>query len=300
MALTLAQAANLSNNIVLQGIVETIVSESPVLQVLPFIDINGNALVYNQESTLPAANFYNVGDTWAEATPTFTQQTSTLAILGGDADIDQYIQQTRTNIQDIEAVIIEEKAKSVRRAWEQQFINGSSAGSAPASFNGLANLVTSGQTINTGNSGNGAVLTLALLDQLIDLVKPGKPDMLLMSRRSRRTLTQLVRASGAFIESEINTFGQWQQFYNGIPIGVSDYQPDTETLGTSGAVCSSIYAVQFGEGRVAGLQGAGGLQVERVGPVQTKDAIRWRIKWYTSVACFGTLCLARLDGITAS
>jgi hypothetical protein len=38
MALTLAQAANLSNNIVLQGIVETIVSESPVLQVLPFIE----------------------------------------------------------------------------------------------------------------------------------------------------------------------------------------------------------------------------------------------------------------------
>jgi HK97 family phage major capsid protein len=297
MALTLTEAAKLSNNIVLQGVVETIVSESPVLQVLPFIDINGNALVYNQENTLPAANFYAVGDTWNEATPTFTQQTSTLAILGGDADVDSYIQQTRTNIQDIEAVIIEEKAKSVRRAWEQQFINGTTSANG---FAGLSGLVTAGQTINTGNSGNGAVLTLALLDQLIDLVKPGKPDMLLMSRRSRRTLTQLVRASGAFIESEINTFGQWQQFYNGIPIGVSDYQPDTETLGGSGAVCSSVYAVQFGEGRVAGIQGAGGLQVERVGPVQTKDAIRWRIKWYTSLACFGTLCLARLQGITAS
>jgi HK97 family phage major capsid protein len=297
MALTLAQAANLSNNIVLQGIVETIVSESPVLQVLPFIDINGNALVYNQENTLPVANFYNVGDTWAEATPTFTQLTATLAILGGDADVDQYIQQTRTNIQDIEAVIIEEKAKSVRRAWEQQFINGVAGTNA---FGGLSSLVAAAQVINTGNSGNGAVLTLALLDQLIDLVKPGKPDMLLMSRRTRRTLTQLVRASGAFIESEINTFGQWQQFYNGIPVGVTDYQPDTETLGSSGAVTSSIYAVQFGEGRVAGIQGAGGLQVERVGAVQTKDAIRWRIKWYTGLACFGTLCLAQLQGITAS
>ena len=295
MALTLTEAAKLSNNIVLQGVVETIVSESPVLQVLPFIDINGNALVYNQENTLPAANFYNVGDTWAEATPTFTQQTATLCILGGDADVDQYIQQTRTNIQDIEAVIIEEKAKSVRRAWEQQFINGTTGANG---FGGLLNLVQSGQTINPGS--NGGVLTLALLDQLIDLVKPGKPDMLLVSRRTRRTLTQLVRASGAFIESEINTFGQWQQYYNGIPIGVSDYQPDNETLGSSGAVCSSIYAVQFGEGRVAGIQGAGGLQVERVGPVQTKDAIRWRIKWYTGLACFGTLCLARLQGITAS
>jgi hypothetical protein len=70
------------------------------------------------------------------------------------------------------------------------------------------------------------------------------------------------------------------QFYNGIPVGVTDYQPDTETLGSSGAVTSSIYAVQFGEGRVAGIQGAGGLQIERVGAVQTKDAIRW---WITRV-----------------
>jgi HK97 family phage major capsid protein len=212
MALTIAEAAKLSNNIVLQGIVETIVSESPVLQVLPFIDINGNALVHNQENTLPAANFYNVGDTWQEGTPSFTQQTATLAILGGDADVDQYIQQTRTNIQDIEAVIIEEKAKTVRRAFEQQFINGTTAA---AGFSGLATLVTSGQTVIAGGGGgNGANLTLALLDQLIDLVKPGKPDMLIMSRRERRALTQLVRASGSFIETEVNTFGMWQQFYN--------------------------------------------------------------------------------------
>src|SRR6476661_1956917 len=139
MALTLTEAAKLSNNIVLQGVVETIVSESPVLQVLPFIDINGNALVYNQENTLPAASFYAVGDTWNEGTPTFTQLTSTLAILGGDADVDSYIQQTRTNIQDIEAVIIEEKAKSVRRAWEQQFINGSTSANG---FNGLSGFAT--------------------------------------------------------------------------------------------------------------------------------------------------------------
>lgn len=299
MALTLTEAAKLSNNVVLQGVVETIVKESPVLQILPFIDINGNALVYNQENTLPAANFYNVGDTWNESTPTFTQQTATLAILGGDADVDQYIQQTRTNIQDIEAVVIELKAKAVRVAWENSFLNGplSGAGINPG-FNGIDGLCAGGQAVTIG-SGNGGPLTLALLDQLVDLVKPGKPDMLLMSRRSRRTLTQLVRASGAFIESEINTFGMWQQFYNGIPVGVSDYVNDTATVGTSNN-CSTIYALQFGEGRIAGLQGAGGLQVDRVGPVQTKDAIRWRLKWYTSVAVFGTLCLAKLNGITPS
>jgi len=58
--------------------------------------------------------------------------------------------------------------------------------------------------INTGTTGGqliaagvtGGTLSLAMLDQLIDDVKGGKPDMLLMSRRSRRKINALVRASG--------------------------------------------------------------------------------------------------------
>ena len=52
MALTLAEASKLSNDILLQGVVETIVKESPILQVMPFIEIVGNGLTYNQEKTL--------------------------------------------------------------------------------------------------------------------------------------------------------------------------------------------------------------------------------------------------------
>jgi hypothetical protein len=47
MALTLAEAAKLSNDMLLQGVVETIVKDSPVLQRLPFIEIAGNGLTYN-------------------------------------------------------------------------------------------------------------------------------------------------------------------------------------------------------------------------------------------------------------
>ena len=54
MALTLAEASKLSNDMLLQGVVETIVKESPILQRLPFIEIVGNGLTYNQEKTLDA------------------------------------------------------------------------------------------------------------------------------------------------------------------------------------------------------------------------------------------------------
>ena len=37
---------------------------------------------------MPAASFYAVGDTWSEATPTYTQKTATLKILGGDIPSD--------------------------------------------------------------------------------------------------------------------------------------------------------------------------------------------------------------------
>ena len=73
MALTLAEAAKLSNDVLLQGVIETILKDSPILQVMPFIEIVGNGLTYNREATAPTAAFYDVGDAWAESTPTFTQ-----------------------------------------------------------------------------------------------------------------------------------------------------------------------------------------------------------------------------------
>jgi HK97 family phage major capsid protein len=295
MALTLTEAAKLSNNIVLQGVVETIVKESPVLQVLPFIDIVGNALVYNQENSLATAGFFAVGDTWVESTPTFTQLQATLAILGGDADVDNYIRQTRSNVQDIEAVVLELKAKAVRQTWESTFVTGTGASNTFAGLDPLIAAAPGSQTISAGTNGN--TLTLALMDQLVDTVRPGKPDMLLMSRRSRRQLTQLVRAAGAFIEGDVNAFGLWQERYNGVAVGVSDYISESQSQGSSN-VATTVYALQFGEGRICGLQGGGGMTVDRIGELETKDAIRWRVKWYTSLAMFGTLCAGRLIGVT--
>src|ERR1035437_3439652 len=103
MSLTLAEAAKLSIDVLLQGVVETVVKNSPVLQRLPFIEIIGNGLTYNRENTLPTVDFYDVGDSWTESTPTFTQITATLKIMGGDADIDNFLKATRSNIQDLEA-----------------------------------------------------------------------------------------------------------------------------------------------------------------------------------------------------
>lgn len=293
MALTLAEAAKLSNDMLLAGVVETIIKDSPVLQRLPFIEIVGNGLTYNREATAPAAGFFDVGDTWTESTPTFTQQTVTLKIMGGDADIDNFLLATRSNLQDLETAVVQLKAKAVRQLFEQTFVTGDATAN-PKSFDGLDKVCDVGQGLSMGV--NGGSLTLDKLDELVDTVKGGKPELLLMSRRSRRILTKLARNSGSLLETDRDEFGQMLQFYDGIPVGVSDYISDAQTVGTSND-CSTVYAFQMGEGSVAGLTSPGALQVERVGSLETKDATRTRIKWYASLALFNALKLARLTGV---
>jgi hypothetical protein len=229
-------------------------------------------LTYNQAKTLPDIDFYDVGDTWAESTPTFEQKTANLKIMGGDADVDNFLKSTRSNVQDLEAAVIELKAKALRSKFEEIFIYGDSATNSKQ-FDGLKKLINTGtaggQVIAMGDTG--ATLTLAKLDELIDAVKGGKPDMLLMSRRSRRKLNALVRADGGMIDTERDNWGNFIQLWDSVPIGVHDWILDTHTLsggvetGTTGGTCSTIYAVQFGEGALCGLTSPGHLQAEPIG-----------------------------------
>jgi HK97 family phage major capsid protein len=295
MAITQAEAAKLSNNMLLRGVIETIVKDAPVLSFLPFMDVTGTAVTYNREATMPAATFYDPLDTWTEAAPTFTQVTTTLKILGGDADVDNFLQATYSDTNDIEAEVIANRAKAVAHLFAENFITGDTA-TTPKGFDGIRKLTPAGQTIDQAT--NGSAISLQKLDELIDKIRPGKPDLLLMSRRTRRGLKQARRTAGPTLEVNVSQFGQTFETYDGIPCVVDDFMPDNEVQGSSGAVCSSVYALKFGMS--TGLMGLqhGGVAVESVGDLETKDATRHRIKWYAGLALMSELGVARLRGIT--
>ena len=297
MAMTKVEAAKLTQDMLLRGVIETIITESMILELLPFMEVTGTSVTYNREATLPAATFYDVGDAWTEATPAFTQKTATLKILGGDADVDNFLQATYADPNDVEAAVIANRAKSVAYKFNEGFIVGDSVAD-PKSFDGLRTAVPASQIVDIG--ANGGPLTLDLMDEVIDKVKPGRPDALLMSKRSRRKLSALRRASGNLLETDRTDFGRRALFYDGIPIVVDENQPDNEVRGASGAVTSSIYPIKFGQGvGVMGLE-HGGIDIEEIGELETKDATRWRIKWYAGLAVFSELGVARLRGITAA
>ncbi len=295
MAMTKAEAAKLTNDLLLRGVVETIVKESSVLQLLPFMEVTGTSVTYAREATMPSAAFFDVGDTWTESTPTFTQVTTNLKILGGDADVDNFLQATYADPNDIEAEVVGSRAKAIAHLFSESFFNGDS-GLNPKTFDGLTKVLNGGaQEVTAG--ANGAQLTLDMMDQMVDLVMPGKPDALFLSRRTRRKLSSLRRASGNLLEVDVDQFGQRALFYDGIPLYVDDFISDTQVQGSSGGVCSSVYAVKFGQGvGVLGLE-HGGVQIEKVGELETKDATRWRLKWYAGLSVFSTLGVARVKGI---
>jgi len=353
MSITLTEASKLSNDILLKGIIETIVKDSPILEKLPFIQITGNSLKYNREKTLPTAAWYApVTGTWTASPPTFEQASATLCVLGVDADVDNFLKSTRSNVQDLEAACIELAAKSVRQEFENCFLNGDGSsnkftglyytlkgtawqashayvlGDVVVPTAGLENgfryecttAGTSGASAPTwsiaeggdttdntvhwttrlgchlGSGANGATLALDKIDSLIDLVRGGKPDLILMSRRTRRKVVALCRASGQNLLIGEGRAGEVIEYYNGIPVAISDWVKDDYSIGSS-TDCSIIYAFQMGEGSVAGLTSPEMLQIERLGSLETKDASRTRVKWYVSMADFSYVKCAMLTGV---
>lgn len=293
MPLTLQDAARLSQDMLVRGVVETVIEESAVLRYLPFIQIVGNSLRYNQELSIGSVDFYAVGDTWNESAMTVQEKTARLAILGGDADVDAFLQQTYSDPNDLRALVVSAKAKALAYAFSNSFFNGDASVNA-LEFDGVKKLSAGARTMSDGP--NGATLTLDKLDELLDMIKPGMPHALFTSKRTRRKLSSLRRASGSVLETSTDAFGRRVLTYDGIPVEVDDHIPDDETKGTS-TDCSSIYAVQFGfQTGLCGLDN-GGIQVQALGALETKDAWRTRIKWYCGLALFRDVALARLEGV---
>lgn len=311
MGYTLAEAENYSADALLAGIVECLISESPVLQVLPFESFQGNAYAYLRETTLPTVGFYDPGEVWQESTPVVTKVTAKLKILGGDVDVDKFLRTTRLNVNDIAVSAVMQKTKAVQRTFEDRFIYGVSA-SEPKAFDGLHTLCGTAQTINVSTDATADPGTFNALEQVIDLVRPGKPDLLLMSRRTRRAMNLGARALGggqAFVAGP-GALGPQTLSYQDIPVAICDFIGDVELLtaggvysAKTGGASSSIFAVKFGVENygLIGLEPeGGGLAVERVGVLETKDADRDRVKWYVSLAMLSTVCLARLTGLSGA
>jgi len=302
-SVTLAESAKLAQDQLTSGLIESIITVNHMYQLLPFEGIDGNALAYNRENALGDVEAIGVGGTInAKAAATFTQVTSSLTKIIGDAEVDGLIQATRSAKNDQAGVQIASKAKSAGREYQDQLINGSGASDE---FNGLINLCASGQKATTATDGSN--LSFTILDEMLDLVtaKDGEVDYLVMHARTIRSYKSLLRALGGVSMTEVFELpsGKNVPAYSGVPILRNDWIPTNQVKGASGAVCTTIFAGVFDDGGMkTGLLGltaanAYGLHVVDVGEAESKDEHIWRVKWYCGLALFSELGLAAAEGI---
>lgn len=303
-SVTLAESAKLSQDLLVAGVIENVITVNPFYDILPFQSIDGNSLAYNRENALGATEWTGVGDTISagKAAATFTQVTTSLTTLVGDAEVNGLIQATRSNMTDQKAAQVASKAKSIGRAYQDKLING--AGSSNQ-ITGLLALATAAQT-KTGAT-NGSALSYDLLDETLDKVtdKDGTVDYMLMNARTIRSYYALLRALGGAGIGEVITLPSGAQVpsYRGIPIFRNDYIPITQTRGTS-STCTSIVMGTLDDGSmshgIAGLTASGnaGISIEELGASETKDESITRVKFYNGLANFSEKGLAMLNGIT--
>lgn len=300
MPLLRVEAEKLSNNTLLQGVVEEIIDRDFMFAMLPFAKVNSKAYVYNREKTLAGADFIAVNDTINESASTFDEIVAKLTILAGDVDVDKFLIETMGDTNDQIATQLQAKAKGIGRQFQAQVANGTAGANA---FDGLPNLVSAAQTIHAaGTSGAApASVTMELLDQLRDMVKLGA-DAFVMRSGTWRAVRAALRALGGTDPGHImlKEFGMSMPAFDGTPVLINDFLAGDEDAGDGGNNTCSIYAVRFNE--VDGLHGiyggeSAGLRLETVGTVQNKDAFRFRMKWYASLVLKSTQALARLRGV---
>jgi len=250
---TLAEYKYLGNDAEIRaGIALTIVKNSPWFRSMPFVTLqNNNVSRYKMELAAAGAGTYEVGETWVESSPTWEYRDAPLAILGGDADVDNF--GNLASGEDVMASVIEMKAKAITQWFETLAILGQTTAvttySASKNFKGLLRLLCECETasINTGAtdldgslytapgtgnnkqviqaaSGASATITLDMLDVLLSLVKPAATHIITNGQMIRK-IASLARAAGSNLSHDNDQLGFPVTRYGDTEVLVDDYTP---------------------------------------------------------------------------
>jgi len=284
------------------GVVELYAGSSDVLANLPFENINGSAMKYNTEETLPGVAFRGVNEDYTASTGVINPQTESLTISGGTLDVDRFLSITGGESAGDRHQRMKVRALSLH--WTKKFIKGDSE-SDPREFDGLQARLINDQLIAAGGTSGGDALSLAKLDEVADQVL--NPTHWIMNKTMKRRLTQAARNTsvGGFITYEQDMFGRKQAFYQGMPILTLDLDNEGSAIlpfseanpGGGTAASTSIYCASFSDDGVTGIQN-GGIEVDDLGRSESGTSDRKFIEWFSSIAIYNGRGAARLNGIT--
>jgi hypothetical protein len=307
MAVTLLDAAIQSGPTPVEAaVVKQFVQVSPILDRLPMVKIDGNSYSYNIEDTLPSVSWRSVNEAWSESTGTLRPATERLHILGGEVKVDRFLERTNPNrARSLRSTQYQMKVQAASNEFDRAFFEGDSLVN-PNEMVGLRQRIGGAQLLEASTTG--ATLTLDMLHELIDTI-PFDRIELYMNKTMRRKITKLIESIGGSVRLDVgyDTYGKQVERFGRARINIVERMGDASTIlgfdespsGDSGADCTSIYALSFGNDRVHGIwNGDKPVQVEEFGVLESEPRYMGRIEGYVGLVIQNPRAAARLSGIT--
>ena len=293
--ISLAQSARMTNDVLQAGVIEVLATESKLLQLLPFMNVQGSGYTYNIEKNLGNAQFRKVNDGYTYGAIETIPVTERIVILGDEAIVDTYQIAVESDVNNLMAIEVALRTKAIAHKFEKCFISGGTASGSGVPSESAANEFVGILTRYTGTAPANipsAALPLfqaqviekttdliADLDTLLDMVAGGA-DCLIMNKKTRRQVTAKGRA---FCEYRQGEFGTQFVQYGGVDIVDVDGDLLADDI---------VIAAKFGaKEAVCGLQN-GGVRVTALGEMESQPQLKTRIEWFVGLAVFNPKAVA--------
>lgn len=150
MAVTLAHVLKLEQRPLQAGIIKNLLRASPILEYIPFQDVNSLTSIAVRWTKLPSVAFRKINSGYTASEGDVDQIAESVYGFGGDIEIDRVYAKLGNMIQDPRALQIEMKSKAMALTFANYFVNGDHA-TDPDGFEGLKKRVAnlpSRQTVN--------------------------------------------------------------------------------------------------------------------------------------------------------
>lgn len=286
--------------------IEMFAASSDVYGALPFEGMSGPIYEGTRTAVLPTTGFRGINEGSTSGTGKVSPFQEASYIMDHDIDIDAAIVRRQgANRRSHEEQMA---TASLGRTWVDTFVGGDNT-TDPREFNGLAKRSEyfSRKIANSASSG-GAALSLAKLDTAINAVnKNGGKTYILAPFNSIPLWIAAARNTSltGFVMQTWSEIGQPKMSYGGIQF-LWGYEKDDHTpvldfnevaSGGGSAVTASLYVVNFGEGKLRGLQMAP-LDVQDKGLLENGITWRTHLSWDVGLVDEHKYCFSRLTSWT--
>lgn len=324
MAVTLAHVAKLEDKPLRKGIIMNLLREGPILEYLPFENVNALTNVAVRWTSLPSVAFRRINTGYTRSEGDVEQVYEAVYGFGGEIELDRVFDKvTGSMIKDPRQLQIEMKTKAMALKFNEYFIQGDHAVDADG-FEGLKKRIANGasrQLIRasattdildpTASTAN-ARRFIDKWEEAMYSANGGDINVILCNEKMKWGLGRVLRyagiSGGQWLDTTTDSFDREILTYKGAPIldmGLESDQtteviPLNETADDAGADATSVYFVPFNDEH--GITGIQLSEMEVYDPLEggereTMPSKLVRVEWWVGLAGFGSYGPTRLYNI---